>query len=157
MRFWRLLFFSPKNKVLPSVLEICDADNNCYISRDETRTLLLKMNSLTSSLYKTNDDAAAQLNVSTYPDVIHNKNKLSHIAIWGLLFKNVMLNENLYNHVLSCHKSIASIQDGRKQLFVVLLKSKSIKNYFFSLKLAYHEVYFSAAWCNRSLLYDQTI
>ena len=28
----------------------------------------------------------------------------------------------------------------------------------FSLKLAYHEVFFSAAWCKRSLLYyDQTI
>ena len=27
----------------------------------------------------------------------------------------------------------------------------------FPLKLAYHEVYFSAAWCKRSLLYDQTI
>ena len=24
------------------------------------------------------------INVSTYPNVIHNKNKLSHIAIWGL-------------------------------------------------------------------------
>ena len=27
----------------------------------------------------------------------------------------------------------------------------------FSLKLAYHEVFFSAAWCKRSLIYDQTI
>ena len=27
----------------------------------------------------------------------------------------------------------------------------------FPLKLAYHKVYFSAAWCKRSLLYDQTI
>ena len=26
-----------------------------------------------------------------------------------------------------------------------------------SLKLTYHEVYFSAAWCKRSLLYDQKI
>ena len=26
-----------------------------------------------------------------------------------------------------------------------------------SLKLAYHKVYVSAAWCKRSLLYDQTI
>ena len=47
--------------------------------------LLLKMNSLIISLYKTNDDIVAQLtptrNGSTYPDVIHNKNKLSHIAI----------------------------------------------------------------------------
>ena len=45
----------------------------------------LKMNSLIISLYKTNDDVVAQLtpthNGSTYPDVIHNKNKLSHIEI----------------------------------------------------------------------------
>ena len=27
----------------------------------------------------------------------------------------------------------------------------------FSLKLSYHKVYFSATWCKRSLLYDQTI
>ena len=35
------------------------------------------------------------INGSTYPGVIHNKNKLSHIAIWGLLYTNVMLNESL--------------------------------------------------------------
>ena len=27
----------------------------------------------------------------------------------------------------------------------------------FSLKLSYHKVYFSATWCKKSLLYDQTI
>ena len=27
----------------------------------------------------------------------------------------------------------------------------------FSLKISYHKVYFSATWCKRSLLYDQTI
>ena len=47
--------------------------------------LLLKMNSLIISLYKTNDGVVTQLtsthNGSTYPDAIHNKNKLSHIAI----------------------------------------------------------------------------
>ena len=53
------------------------------------------------SLYKTNDDVVAQLtqshNGSTYPNVIiHNKYKLSHIAIWGLLFTNVVLNESSY-------------------------------------------------------------
>ena len=43
------------------------------------------MNSLEISLYKTNDDAVAQLtpthNGSIYPDVIYNKIKLSPIAI----------------------------------------------------------------------------
>ena len=46
---------------------------------------LFKMYYLIMSLYKTNYDVVAQLtptrNGSTYPDVIHNKNKLSHIAI----------------------------------------------------------------------------
>ena len=39
-------------------------------------------------------------------------------------------------------------------MFNFLLKVRKIN---FSLKLAYHKVYFSAAWCKRSLLYDQTI
>ena len=44
---------------------------------------------------------------STYPNVIHNKNKLSHIAIWELLFPNVMLNESLY--IMFWAVTIASI------------------------------------------------
>ena len=62
--------------------------------------LLLKMNLLRISLYKTNDDVVAQLTPPydgpTYPNVIHSKNKLLHIALWGLLFTYVMLNENVY-------------------------------------------------------------
>ena len=73
---------------------------------------LLKINSLIIALYKTNDDVVAQLtpirNGSTYPDVIHNKNKLSHIAM-RLLFTNVMLNESLYIMTLFWAVTIASI------------------------------------------------
>ena len=80
------------------------------------------MNSLIISLYKTND-VVAQLspthNGSTYPEVIHNKNKLSRIAIWGLLFTNVLLNESLY--IMFWAVPISSIDsvtcyayDGRK-------------------------------------------
>ena len=43
---------------------------------------------------------------------------------------------------------------GRIQIFNFLLK---VRKNEFSLKLAYHKVYFSATWCKRSLLYDQTI
>ena len=47
--------------------------------------LYKKISSLIILLYNTNDNVVAQLtpthNDSTYPDVIHNKNKLSHIAI----------------------------------------------------------------------------
>ena len=47
--------------------------------------IIKNVNSLIISLYKTNDDVVAQLtptrNGSTYPDAIHDKHKLSHIAI----------------------------------------------------------------------------
>ena len=36
-------------------------------------------------------------------------------------------------------------------------KMEESKFFTFSLKLSYHKVYFSATWCKRSLLYDQTI
>ena len=43
------------------------------------------MNSLITSLYKTNEDVMVQLtpahNGSTYPNVIHNKDKLSPMKI----------------------------------------------------------------------------
>ena len=72
----------------------------CYISRGERRVLLLKMNYSIISLYKTMMmlwlNLSQHINGSTHPGVIHNENKLSHIAIWGLLFTNNMLNESLY-------------------------------------------------------------
>ena len=40
------------------------------------------------------------------------------------------------------------------KFFVFQLKVRKTE---FSMKLAYHKVYFSAAWCERSLLYEQTI
>ena len=102
------------------------------------------------------------INGSTYPDVIHNKNKLSHIAIWGLLFTNVMLNESLY--IMFWAVTIASIEsvncyayDGRNQIFYIF--TKSTNNYlFFPWNLPTTRCIFSAAWCHkRSLLYDQSI
>ena len=81
-------------------------------------------------------------------DVIHNKNKLSHIAIWGLLLTNVMLNESLYIMFWAV-TIIASIEfvncyawDGRNNSppppHFVIKYDKVI----FPLKLTYHEVYF---------------
>ena len=63
------------------------------------------------------------------------------------------------NHVLSCHNSIHRIC----WLLCIRWKNKNVllkvwKNEFFlETFLRYHKVYFSATWCKRSWLYDQTI
>ena len=68
------------------------------------------MNSLIILLYKTIDDVVAQLtpthNGSTYPDVIHNKNKLSHIAIMRIVIHKRYAKWKFIYHILSCHNSI---------------------------------------------------
>ena len=42
------------------------------------------------------------INGSTYPDVIHDKNKLSHIAI-RIVIHIMLLKWKFIYHVLSCH------------------------------------------------------